>query len=105
LEYIAKLWRDKNDVAEYLYNHTVRLLKAGKKEYCILLLEAAIESKNFNEAILTLHDECMGTRSLTAQVNLNVAKKYLTASPPPIPPPSEGEGQGGGARGTGGEVA
>ena len=59
LEYIAKLWRNKNDVAEYLYNHTARLLKAGKKEYAILLLEAAIESKNFNEAILTLHEECM----------------------------------------------
>ncbi len=59
LEYIAKLWRNKNDVAEYLFKHTERLLKAGRKEYAILLLEAAIGSNNFNEAILTLHEECM----------------------------------------------
>jgi len=61
LEYIAKLWRNKNDVAEYLFNHTARLLKAGKKEYAILLMEAAIESRNFNEAILALHKECVKT--------------------------------------------
>jgi tetratricopeptide (TPR) repeat protein len=58
-EYLAKLWRNKNDVAEYLYNHTKRLLKAEKKEYAIILLEAAIASKNFNEKILSLHEECM----------------------------------------------
>jgi GT2 family glycosyltransferase/glycosyltransferase involved in cell wall biosynthesis len=58
LEYIEKLWRNKNDVAEYLFNHTARLLKARRKEYAISLLEAAVESKNINEAILTLHEEC-----------------------------------------------
>jgi glycosyltransferase involved in cell wall biosynthesis len=59
LEYIEKLWKNKNDAAEYFFNHAARLLKAGRKEYAISLLEAAITSKNFNETILTLHEECM----------------------------------------------
>jgi tetratricopeptide (TPR) repeat protein len=59
LEYIEKLWKNKNDAAEYFFNHAARLFKAGKKEYVISLLEAAIESKNFNETILSLHEECM----------------------------------------------
>jgi len=41
---------------------------------------------------------------IMSKENLNVAKKSLTASPPPFPPPSEGEGWGGGVKGTGGEV-
>ena len=49
LEYIEKLWKNKNDAAEYFFNHAARLFKAGKKEYAISLLEAAIESKNFND--------------------------------------------------------
>ena len=32
-------------------------------------------------------------------LDLNVAKKSLTVSPPPFPPPSEGEGWGGGGKG------
>ena len=59
LEYIAKLWKNKNDVAEHIFNHAARLLKAGRKDYAILLMEAAIESKNFNEAILSIYEECV----------------------------------------------
>ncbi len=61
LEYIEKLWKNKNDAAEYLFNHAARLFKAGRKEYVISLLEAAIENKKINNAILVLHEECMKT--------------------------------------------
>jgi len=59
LEYIEKLWKNKNDAAEYFFNHAARLLKAGKKGYAISLLEAAIASKSFDEKILALHEECL----------------------------------------------
>ena len=58
LEYIEKLWKNKGEAAEYFFNHAARLFKAGMKEYVISLLEAAIESKNFNEAVIRLLEEC-----------------------------------------------
>jgi glycosyltransferase involved in cell wall biosynthesis len=80
LEYIGKLWKNKNDAAEYFFNHAARLFRAGIKKYVISLLEAAIESKNSNEAVVRLLEECKknadschecdqkGERSLTAQL-------------------------------------
>ena len=59
LGFIEKLWKNKNDVGEYIFNHAARLFEAGRKEYAISLLEAAIESKNHNDAILALREECM----------------------------------------------
>jgi glycosyltransferase involved in cell wall biosynthesis len=69
LEYIGKLWKNKNDAAEYFSNHAARLLKAGKKEYAMSLLEAAISSKNSNETILTLHEECVKIAEFRKECN------------------------------------
>jgi GT2 family glycosyltransferase/Flp pilus assembly protein TadD len=58
LEYIEKIWKNKTDASEYLFNTTARLLKAGKMDYAVSLLEAAVESKSVNNAILALREEC-----------------------------------------------
>jgi tetratricopeptide (TPR) repeat protein len=58
LEYIEKIWKNKTDASEYLFNTTARLLKAGKTEYAVSLLEAAVESKSVSNALLALREEC-----------------------------------------------
>lgn len=58
VEYLDKIKRMGYDGASYLLDHANKLISAGKVDSAISLLEAAIESKNVNNEILSLLSEC-----------------------------------------------
>ncbi|MGQ9646094.1 MAG: glycosyltransferase [Thermodesulfobacteriota bacterium] len=61
LEYVEKLWKKRDEAAEYLSNHAARLLKAGRREDAKSLLDVAIACNDSNETLLTLRQACLNT--------------------------------------------
>ncbi|MBM4329738.1 MAG: glycosyltransferase [Deltaproteobacteria bacterium] len=58
IEFFAKIKKMGADCPEVLLAYATKLLRAGRKEFALSLLRAAITSKNSNQAILALYEEC-----------------------------------------------
>jgi tetratricopeptide (TPR) repeat protein len=63
IELLEKLQRMNFGFANVLFNFAKKLISAGRLEYAISLLDAAVESNNISQNIITLRNRCYKMRA------------------------------------------
>ncbi len=68
------------DCALALHDHAKRLISAGRTDYAISLLEAAVESNNADKDVFLLLTECYQSRNGAAQSHERPTRNAITSA-------------------------